>query len=83
MGVDAMKTALGILLLIGQYACLILAFAVSAYLLYRWNLARDADPATANPFNPWWPGVALAALSGLFKLARKGLASESKTTNRK
>lgn len=71
-----MKNVLGIILLVCQYACIALAILVSAYLLYRWNMARETNPADPNPLNPWWPGLLLAVMSHVFKLARKGVRNE-------
>lgn len=69
-----MNKLLGMALMICQHLCTALAVIVTAYLLYRWNIAREADPGGPDPFNPWWPGLVLAALGAVFGLARKGLA---------
>lgn len=74
-----MNNLLGVILTIGQHVCTALAVVVTIYLLYRWNVAREAIPGGSDPFNPWWPGLALLALGAVFRLARKGLGSSEKS----
>ena len=68
-----MKKILSFILFFCQHLCTVLAIIISIYLLYRWNMAREANPAEQNPFNPWWPGLVLVSLGFVFGLARKGL----------
>lgn len=73
-----MNKVIGGVLAVGQHVCTVLAIVISIYLFYRWNVAREANPSDQNPFNPWWPGLVLFGLSAVFKLARKGLATDKR-----
>lgn len=77
-----MNKVLGAVLAIGQHLCNFVAIVLTFYLLYRWNAERALD-ATYNGFNPWWPGLVLLALGGVFKLARKGVSAKAESQMRR
>ena len=74
-----MNKSVGVILAICQHVCTALAIIVTGYLLYRWNMAREANPGESDLFNPWWAGVILMALGTVFRLARKGLSASDES----